>query len=204
MKICVCVKQVPDTTASIKLQEDNSRIDTSDIQWIISPYDELAIEEARIAESEVDSIADETSAMTDRLDTRTHLGPKGYIQAGHPLSQVRKITKEHTKFYKKLKSKDDALERYSGKKSSAQSEVEAIHSKLQREGVENRQTGYITPREPTDKEAHRPVCSCHSGRAQSICGSDVEAGSRGRAWAFERKIHDPPAAGRIPRFSHTR
>ena len=43
MKICVCVKQVPDTIASIKLQEDKSRIDTSDIQWIISPYDELAL-----------------------------------------------------------------------------------------------------------------------------------------------------------------
>jgi hypothetical protein len=114
---------------------------------------ELAIEEDRIAEAEVDSIADETSAMRDRLNTKTHLGPEGYIQAGHPLSQVRKITKEHTKFYKKLKSKDDALERYSGKKSSAQSEVEAIHSKLQEEGVENRQTGYVTPREPTDKEA---------------------------------------------------
>ena len=114
---------------------------------------ELAIEEARIAEEEVDKIADETSAMRDRLNTKTHLGPEGYIQAGHPLSQVRKITKEHTKFYKKLKSKDDALERHSGKKASAQSEVEAIRSKLQREGVENRQTGYVTPREPTDKEA---------------------------------------------------
>ena len=113
---------------------------------------ELAIEEARIAEAEVDKVADETSAMVDRLDTRTHLGPKGYIQAGHPLSQVRKITKEHTKFYKKLESKDKALKAHSRDKSAAQNEVASIHSELQREGVENRQTGYVTPREPTDEE----------------------------------------------------
>jgi hypothetical protein len=113
---------------------------------------ELAIEEARIAEAEVDKVADETSAMVDRLDTRTHLGPEGYIQAGHPLSQVRKITKEHTKFYKKLESKDEALKAHSRDKSAAQNEVASIHSELQREGVENRQTGYVTPREPTDEE----------------------------------------------------
>jgi hypothetical protein len=113
---------------------------------------ELAIEEARIAEAEVDKVADETSAMVDRLDTRTHLGPEGYIQAGHPLSQVRKITKEHTKFYKKLESKDEALKAHSRDKSAAQNEGASIHSELQREGVENRQTGYVTPREPTDEE----------------------------------------------------
>jgi Mg2+ and Co2+ transporter CorA len=114
---------------------------------------ELAIEEARIAEREVDSVAEETASMKSRLDTKSYLGPKGYLQAGHPLSQVREITKEHTKFYNKLKSKDDALKRHSGKKSSAQSQIEAINSYLREEGVENRQTGSITPREPTDKEA---------------------------------------------------
>ena len=112
---------------------------------------ELAIEEARIAEAEVDKVADETSAMVDRLDTRTHLGPEGYIQAGHPLSQVRKITKEHTKFYKKLKSKDDALQAYSGEKSAAQSKVSQINGMLRREGREGRHG--LTPRKPTDAEA---------------------------------------------------
>ena len=114
---------------------------------------ELIIEEARIAEAEVDKVADETSAMADRLDTRSYVGPKGYLQAGHPLSQVREITKEHTKFYTKLKSKDDALKRHVRKKSSAQSQIEAINSYLLEGGIENRQTGSVTPREPTDKEA---------------------------------------------------
>ena len=46
MNIFVCIRQVPDTTTRIKLREDGNGIDEADIQWIISPHDELAIEEA--------------------------------------------------------------------------------------------------------------------------------------------------------------
>lgn len=46
MRIFVCIKQVPDTETRIKLQSDNHGIETSGIKWIISPYDEFAIEEA--------------------------------------------------------------------------------------------------------------------------------------------------------------
>ena len=46
MNIFVCIKQVPDTTTRIKLREDGNGIDEADIQWIISPHDELAFEEA--------------------------------------------------------------------------------------------------------------------------------------------------------------
>ncbi len=46
MNIFVCIRQVPDTTTRIKLREDGNGIDETDIQWIISPHDELAIEEA--------------------------------------------------------------------------------------------------------------------------------------------------------------
>ena len=49
MNIFVCIKQVPDTTTRIKLREDGNGIDEADIQWIISPHDELAIEEALFA-----------------------------------------------------------------------------------------------------------------------------------------------------------
>ena len=45
MNIYVCIKQVPDTETKIKLNADQSGIDSSGIKWIISPYDELAIEE---------------------------------------------------------------------------------------------------------------------------------------------------------------
>jgi electron transfer flavoprotein beta subunit len=46
MNIYVCIKQVPDTETKIKLNADNSWIDTTGIKWIMSTYDEFAVEEA--------------------------------------------------------------------------------------------------------------------------------------------------------------
>lgn len=46
MNIFVLLKQVPDTETKIRLKSDGSGIETGDIKWIVSPYDEFAIEEA--------------------------------------------------------------------------------------------------------------------------------------------------------------
>jgi len=46
MRIIVCVKQVPDTEARIRISSEGNGIAEADINWIVSPYDELAIEEA--------------------------------------------------------------------------------------------------------------------------------------------------------------
>jgi len=46
MNIYVCIKQVPDTETRIKLAGDGNSIDTAGIKWIMSPYDEFAVEEA--------------------------------------------------------------------------------------------------------------------------------------------------------------
>jgi len=46
MNIYVCIKQVPDTETKIKLNGDSSGIDPGGIKWIMSPYDEFAVEEA--------------------------------------------------------------------------------------------------------------------------------------------------------------
>jgi electron transfer flavoprotein beta subunit len=46
MKIIVCVKQVPDTEARLKLSPDASAIVEADLNWVVSPFDEFAIEEA--------------------------------------------------------------------------------------------------------------------------------------------------------------
>lgn len=45
MRIAVCIKQVPDTETKIKLSSDGSDVDLAGAKWIISPYDEHAIEE---------------------------------------------------------------------------------------------------------------------------------------------------------------
>ena len=46
MKILVMVKQVPDTATQVKISADPKAIETTGITWIVSPYDEFAVEEA--------------------------------------------------------------------------------------------------------------------------------------------------------------
>jgi electron transfer flavoprotein beta subunit len=46
MKILVCISHVPDTTSKIRFTDDNKTFDSKDIQYIISPYDELGLTRA--------------------------------------------------------------------------------------------------------------------------------------------------------------
>lgn len=46
MNLYVCIKQVPDTETKVKIGGDGASIDPTGIKWIVSPYDEFAIEEA--------------------------------------------------------------------------------------------------------------------------------------------------------------
>jgi electron transfer flavoprotein beta subunit len=46
MKIVVCVKQVPATDSRIRIAPEGDRIVEQDVTWVVSPYDEFAIEEA--------------------------------------------------------------------------------------------------------------------------------------------------------------
>ena len=46
MKILVAIKQVPDTATQMKVASDARSIETAGITWIVSPYDEFALEEA--------------------------------------------------------------------------------------------------------------------------------------------------------------
>src|SRR4051812_2839301 len=40
MKILVCITKTPDTTAKIAFTDNNTKFDSSGVQWIINPYDE--------------------------------------------------------------------------------------------------------------------------------------------------------------------
>jgi electron transfer flavoprotein beta subunit len=46
MKILVCISNVPDTTTKIRIAEGNASIDTTGIQWVINPWDELSLTRA--------------------------------------------------------------------------------------------------------------------------------------------------------------
>jgi electron transfer flavoprotein beta subunit len=46
VNIIVCLKQVPDTEAQIRVAPDGKAIVTQDIKWVMNPYDEYGVEEA--------------------------------------------------------------------------------------------------------------------------------------------------------------
>jgi electron transfer flavoprotein beta subunit len=57
MKSCVLMTHVPDTASVIKTPGTGNRIDEADIKWIVSPYDEYALEEAiRLKEASSGSV----------------------------------------------------------------------------------------------------------------------------------------------------
>lgn len=68
MKIYVCVKQVPDTEARIKISADGNSIDQADVKWILCPYDEFAVEEAlRFKEKNAGATVTAVSAGPERV-----------------------------------------------------------------------------------------------------------------------------------------
>jgi electron transfer flavoprotein beta subunit len=46
MKIAVCIKRVPDSETRVKIAPDGKSLDEAGVKFILSPYDEFAVEEA--------------------------------------------------------------------------------------------------------------------------------------------------------------
>jgi electron transfer flavoprotein beta subunit len=46
MKILVCISNVPDTTAKITFTDNNTQFNTNGVQFILNPYDEIALARA--------------------------------------------------------------------------------------------------------------------------------------------------------------
>lgn len=46
MKILVCISNVPDTTTKVKFVENDTKLDTNGVQWVINPWDELSLTRA--------------------------------------------------------------------------------------------------------------------------------------------------------------
>jgi electron transfer flavoprotein beta subunit len=46
MRILVCISNVPDTTTKVKFIDNLTKLDTSGIQWVINPWDELSLTRA--------------------------------------------------------------------------------------------------------------------------------------------------------------
>src|SRR2546428_1499430 len=46
MKVLVCISNVPDTTTKITFTDNNTQFNTAGVQYIINPYDEIALARA--------------------------------------------------------------------------------------------------------------------------------------------------------------
>ncbi len=67
MNILVCISHVPDTTTKIKFAENNTRLDTTGIQWVINPWDELSLTRALELKEKKESGVEKVSVA--------HVGP---------------------------------------------------------------------------------------------------------------------------------
>lgn len=78
MKILVTVKRVPDPEARVKLKEDGSGIDTTNVKFVVNPFDEIAVEEGlRKKEKhggEVVVVAIGPSECTEQIRTALAMG----------------------------------------------------------------------------------------------------------------------------------
>jgi electron transfer flavoprotein beta subunit len=64
MKLLVCISNVPDTTTKIKLSPDGKAIDTTGIQWVINPWDELALTRALELKETTGGAVEKVSVIT--------------------------------------------------------------------------------------------------------------------------------------------
>ena len=91
MNIIVCIKQVPDTEAQIKIAPDGKSIVKDDIKWVMNPYDEFGVEEAlRIKEKlggEVTVIGLGPKRVTESLRTALAMGADKGILISDPAAE---------------------------------------------------------------------------------------------------------------------
>lgn len=64
MKILVCLSNVPDTTTKAKFVNDNKVFDTTGVQWIINPWDELALTRALELKSDAANAIENITVIT--------------------------------------------------------------------------------------------------------------------------------------------
>ncbi len=67
MHVLVCISHVPDTTTRVKFSENNTKLDTTGIQWVINPWDELSLTRAL-------ELKDDSSTGVSKVSV-AHVGP---------------------------------------------------------------------------------------------------------------------------------
>ncbi|MBS3770447.1 MAG: electron transfer flavoprotein subunit beta/FixA family protein [Bacteroidales bacterium] len=69
MKILVCISNVPDTTTKVRFTDDNKQFDATGVQWVINPWDELALTRSL-------QLKEDSNNAIEKV-TVAHVGEKG-------------------------------------------------------------------------------------------------------------------------------
>jgi electron transfer flavoprotein beta subunit len=64
MRILICLSNVPDTTTKVKFKDNNAVLDKTGIQWIINPWDELALTRALELKESPNSAVEKVTVLT--------------------------------------------------------------------------------------------------------------------------------------------
>lgn len=64
MKILVCIGHVPDTTTKIRFDAEMKKLDTTGVQWVINPWDELALTRALELKEKSGGLIEKISVIT--------------------------------------------------------------------------------------------------------------------------------------------
>ena len=108
MKIAVCVNRVPDTETKVKVGPDGKTIDKTNVNFILNPYDEFAVEEAlRIKEKfggEVTVLSLGGAENTEVIRKALAMGAdKGILLKDNSIRDTYSIAKSIAEVLKELK-----------------------------------------------------------------------------------------------------
>jgi electron transfer flavoprotein beta subunit len=79
MKIAVCIKRVPSTETTVRVAADGKTLDSAGVEYILSPFDEIALEEGlklkeKLGTGEVTTFSFGTAETTTTLRTCLAMG----------------------------------------------------------------------------------------------------------------------------------
>jgi electron transfer flavoprotein beta subunit len=69
MKVLICLSNVPDTTTKVKFVENNTKFDETGVQWVINPWDELALTRALELKEDANTNIEKVTVITVGLQS---------------------------------------------------------------------------------------------------------------------------------------
>ncbi|MHA4895162.1 electron transfer flavoprotein subunit beta/FixA family protein [Pedobacter sp. PWIIR3] len=106
MKILVCISNVPDTTTKITFTDNNTQFNTAGVQFIVNPYDEIALSKAielceggkgtvtviNIGESQTDPTIRKALAIGADDAVRINAAPRDAYFVAYQIAEYAKTT----------------------------------------------------------------------------------------------------------------